>query len=123
MSDPLPASADGRAASRDLRRLRVLAAVQEGLSYAAIGRAEGLSRERVRQIVVQALDNGQADSKLDHARVQPGSNRRCGSPRRRWAAATSGRSTGCCECSTGSTNTAPSRAARRPRIRAGAKDC
>ena len=37
MSDPLPASADGRAASRDLRRLRVLAAVQEGLSYAAIG--------------------------------------------------------------------------------------
>ena len=70
MSDSRPASADYRAASRDLRRLRILAAVQEGLSYAAIGRQEGLSRERVRQIVAKALDEEGADSKLDHARVQ-----------------------------------------------------
>ncbi len=70
MSASLPTPAASRAASRDLRRLRILASVQAGLSYAAIGRAEGLSRERVRQIVVQALDRGQADSKLDHARVQ-----------------------------------------------------
>jgi hypothetical protein len=70
MTASLPALAPSRAAARDLRRLRVLASVQAGLSYAAIGRAEGLSRERVRQIVVQALDHGQSDSKLDHARVQ-----------------------------------------------------
>jgi hypothetical protein len=64
------APATPRAAARDLRRLRILASLQAGLSYAAIGRAEGLSRERVRQIVAQALAHGQADSKLDHARVQ-----------------------------------------------------
>jgi hypothetical protein len=70
MSSSLPSPAAARAAARDLRRLRILASLQTGLSYAAIGRAEGLSRERVRQIVVQALNQGQADSKLDHARVQ-----------------------------------------------------
>ena len=70
MSASLPAPAPSRAAARDLRRLRILASLQPGLSYAAIGRAEGLSRERVRQIVVQALAQGDADSKLDHARVQ-----------------------------------------------------
>ena len=70
MSASLPVPAASRAAARDLRRLRILASLQAGLSYAAIGRAEGLSRERVRQIVVQALDRDQADSKLDHARVQ-----------------------------------------------------
>ena len=46
-----------RRAARDLRRLRILASVQAGLSYAAIGRDEGVSRERVRQIVAQALDD------------------------------------------------------------------
>jgi hypothetical protein len=56
--------------TRDLRRLRILAQVQAGLSYAAIGREEGLSRERVRQIVVQALDERGGETKLDHARVQ-----------------------------------------------------
>ena len=40
------------------------------LSFAAIGRAEGLSRERVRQIVAKALDERGAGTKLDHARVQ-----------------------------------------------------
>jgi hypothetical protein len=70
MSATLPAPATSRAASRDLRRLRILASLQAGLSYAAIGRAEGLSRERVRQIVVQALAQDKAESKLDHARVQ-----------------------------------------------------
>ena len=70
MSATLPAPTASRAAARDLRRLRILASLQAGLSYAAIGRAEGLSRERVRQIVVQALAQGDADSKLDHARVQ-----------------------------------------------------
>ena len=58
------------ARERDLRRLRILAQVQAGLSYAAIAREEGLSRERVRQIVAQALGEEAAGTKLDHARVQ-----------------------------------------------------
>jgi hypothetical protein len=70
MSAALPAPAPSRAAARDLRRLRILASVQAGLSYAAIGRAEGLSRERARQIVAKALDEEGAGTKLDHARVQ-----------------------------------------------------
>jgi len=70
MSAPLPAPAASRAAARDPRRLRILASIQAGLSYAAIGRTEGLSRERVRQIVVRALDQDQADPKLDRVRVQ-----------------------------------------------------
>ncbi len=64
------ALATSRAAARDLRRLRILASLQAGLSYAAIGRAEGLSRERVRQIVAKALDEEGTGTKLDHARVQ-----------------------------------------------------
>ena len=58
------------ARARGLRRLRILASVQAGLSYAAIGRDESVSRERVRQIVAQALDDDGAETKLDHARVQ-----------------------------------------------------
>ena len=60
----------GLARARDLRRLRILASVQAGLSYAAIGRDEGVSRERVRQIVAQSLSDHGAETKLDHARVQ-----------------------------------------------------
>jgi hypothetical protein len=70
MSVSLSAPAASRAAARDLRHLRILASVQAGLSYAAIGRAEGLTRERVRQIVAKALDAEGAGTKLDHARVQ-----------------------------------------------------
>ena len=67
---PAPDPATSRAAARDLRRLRILASLQAGLSYAAIGRAEGLSRERVRQIVAKALAEEGAGTKVDHARVQ-----------------------------------------------------
>jgi DNA-binding Lrp family transcriptional regulator len=70
MTAPSPSPTTSRAAARDLRRLRILASVQAGLSYAAIGREEGLSRERVRQIVAKALDEGETGTKLDHARVQ-----------------------------------------------------
>ena len=70
MTAPAPDPATSRAAARDLRRLRILASLQAGLSYAAIGRAEGLSRERVRQIVAKALAEEGAGTKVDHARVQ-----------------------------------------------------
>ena len=61
MTAPAAALAVSRAAARDLRRLRILAGLEAGLSYAAIGRAEGLSRERVRQIVAKALDQAGRD--------------------------------------------------------------
>ncbi|MBV8472786.1 MAG: helix-turn-helix domain-containing protein [Hyphomicrobiales bacterium] len=66
---PLPSSTRPPR-DRDLRRLRIVADVQAGWSYAAIGRREGISRERVRQIVAQALGEEGAGTKLDHARVQ-----------------------------------------------------
>jgi hypothetical protein len=62
--------APARARDRETRRVRILALVQAGWSYADIGREERLSRERVRQIVAQALNDGAADGNLDHARVQ-----------------------------------------------------
>jgi hypothetical protein len=58
------------ARDRETRRVRILALVQAGWSYADIGRQEGLSRERVRQIVAQAVVEGAGDNKLDHALVQ-----------------------------------------------------
>jgi len=66
----LPSPAPRLAHARELRRLRILIAVQAGLSYAAIGRDEGLTRERVRQIVARALEEKAAETTLDHARVQ-----------------------------------------------------
>jgi hypothetical protein len=44
--------------------------VQTGWSYAAIGREEAISRERVRQIVVKSFAAGENETKLVHARVQ-----------------------------------------------------
>jgi hypothetical protein len=66
-----PSSAAPAAArDRETRRVRILALVQAGWSNADIGREERLSRERVRQIVAQALGEGEGDSKLEHASVQ-----------------------------------------------------
>jgi hypothetical protein len=69
---PSPPAATRRHAARDreFRRLRILAMVQGGWSYAAIGREEAISRERVRQIVAQAMETGASETKLVHARVQ-----------------------------------------------------
>lgn len=44
--------------------------VRSGFSYEAIARDENLSRERVRQIVAQSLNDPEGGTKLDHARVQ-----------------------------------------------------
>jgi transposase len=55
---------------REQRRIRIMALVRSGYSYDEIARREQLSRERIRQIVMQSLDTGPSPSKLDHARVQ-----------------------------------------------------
>jgi DNA-directed RNA polymerase sigma subunit (sigma70/sigma32) len=44
--------------------------VREGRSYEEIAEAEGLSRERIRQIVVEALKKREVDAHRDHARLQ-----------------------------------------------------
>jgi hypothetical protein len=69
---PTPSATARRLAARDreFRRIRILAMLQAGWSYAAIGREEAISRERVRQIVAQALEAGDSETKLVHARVQ-----------------------------------------------------
>ena len=71
MNAPVPSPAGAHPTrDGDVRRLRILAQVQAGWSYAAIGREEGISRERVRQIVTHALSEGPIETKIDHARVQ-----------------------------------------------------
>ena len=68
---PSPAPIVRRTArEREQRRIRILAMVQAGFSYEAIARDENLSRERVRQIVAQSLDEPEGGTRLDHARVQ-----------------------------------------------------
>jgi hypothetical protein len=68
---PSPSATARRLAARDreFRRLRILAMAPAGWSYAAIGREEAISRERVRQIVAQAFEAGENETKLVHARA------------------------------------------------------
>jgi hypothetical protein len=69
---PTPSATTRRRAAREreFRRIRILAMVQAGWSYAAIGREEAISRERVRQIVAQAFEAGESETKLVHASMQ-----------------------------------------------------
>jgi hypothetical protein len=53
-----------------VRQQRIFARLREGWSHDEIAQAETLSRERVRQIVAAALDDREADSGLDHSRLQ-----------------------------------------------------
>jgi hypothetical protein len=64
---PACSGARGAVGNREARRARILALVQAGWTYAGIAREEGLSRERVRQIVAQPLGEGAGESKLGHA--------------------------------------------------------
>jgi hypothetical protein len=57
------------AASRETRRIRILAAMLNGANYDEIAAIEKLSRERVRQIVVESLRNNDRE-KEDHRRIQ-----------------------------------------------------
>ena len=70
LPSPTPSGARRTARDRDLRQVRILALLQAGWSYAAIAREEALSRERVRQIVAQAVEAGEGETKLVHAHVQ-----------------------------------------------------
>jgi Sigma-70, region 4 len=52
------------------RRRRVFALVQEGWSYEAIAEVEDLSRERIRQIIKEALEGREREPSGDHQRLQ-----------------------------------------------------
>ncbi len=53
-----------------MRRERILVRLREGLAYDEIARAEGLSAERVRQIVSGVLQKRVVDDETDHAKLQ-----------------------------------------------------
>jgi hypothetical protein len=52
------------------RRKRIFARLREGASYEEIGSEEGVSRERIRQIVSEVLQKRAVDSGADHAKLQ-----------------------------------------------------
>jgi len=115
-----------RGPEREVRRMRIFARLQEGWSYEEIGRQEGVTRERIRQIVKQALVKREVDATHDHALLQLARL----APALRLAAeavgeARSRRSRRCLRCWSGSTNTKGR--ARRSKLRttrrAGAKSC
>jgi uncharacterized protein (DUF433 family) len=58
------------ARDRLVRRRRIMDRLREGRSYEEIAEAEGLSRERIRQIVVEALKQRQVDAQQEHAQLQ-----------------------------------------------------
>ncbi len=58
------------ARDRLARRARIMDRLREGRSYEEIAEAEGLSRERIRQIVVEALRQREVDAQRDHAQLQ-----------------------------------------------------
>ena len=53
-----------------LRRRRIFARLREGLSYEEIAGEEGVSAERIRQIVSQVLQKRAVDSGANHAKLQ-----------------------------------------------------
>src|SRR5580704_2604781 len=56
--------------TRALRRERIFSRRRLGWPYAEIAREERLSEQRVRQIVIEALDRQGADLPADHALLQ-----------------------------------------------------
>jgi transcriptional regulator with XRE-family HTH domain len=53
-----------------LRRRRIFARLREGLSYEEIATEEGVTIERIRQIVAGVLQKRSVDSGADHAKLQ-----------------------------------------------------
>jgi hypothetical protein len=58
------------AQDREVRRRRIFGRLQEGWSYEAIAEEEGLTRERIRQIVAETLGQREVDPSADHNRLQ-----------------------------------------------------
>jgi hypothetical protein len=58
------------AAGMVLRRRRIFARLREGLSYEEIAHEEGVTSERIRQIVSDELQKRAVDSGADHAKLQ-----------------------------------------------------
>ena len=56
--------------ARVMRRGRIFARLREGWAYDEIGREEGLTGERVRQITREALEKRLPDEDSDHAKLQ-----------------------------------------------------
>jgi predicted transcriptional regulator len=70
-NDGAPAPKRGLTAhARVMRRARIFARLREGWPYDEIGREEGLTAERVRQIVREALERRLPDADADHAKLQ-----------------------------------------------------
>ena len=55
---------------RVMRRGRIFARMREGWSYDEIARDEGLTAERIRQIVSEVLQKRKVDPEADHAKLQ-----------------------------------------------------
>src|SRR5271157_4487580 len=55
---------------RMMRRGRIFARMREGWAYDEIGREEGLTAERIRQIVSEVLQKRKVDTGADHAKLQ-----------------------------------------------------
>ena len=102
------------ARGRVLRRGRIFARLREGWAYDEIAEDEGVTAERIRQIVREALATRLLDEETDHAklqlaRLQPAMR----SPAKRSPTATSARSTRSSKFSTDSTATSgPPRSTR-----------
>jgi hypothetical protein len=67
---PLPTRPRLNPITKALRRERIFALLQLGASYAHIAREEGLSPQRVRKIVADALKRQEVDDLPDHALLQ-----------------------------------------------------
>jgi hypothetical protein len=65
-----PARRQLGALSKMARRKRIFARLREGASYEEIGAEEGVTRERIRQIVSEVLQKRAVDSGADHAKLQ-----------------------------------------------------
>jgi predicted transcriptional regulator len=59
-----------RAHGKLARRKRIFARLKEGSSYEEIAAEEGVTRERIRQIVSEVLQKRSVDSGADHAKLQ-----------------------------------------------------
>ena len=55
---------------RMMRRARIFARMREGWAYDEIAREEGVTAERVRQIVSEELKTRKVDTAADHAKLQ-----------------------------------------------------